>query len=113
MLAYSFIPGREISAKLKNSFNVKRLLPFEYKYYRSMIFKPVSGIGNSISLLITKILLPFSISERWRAFKYMLFNPDSISHRIGPEKKGIRIFLPFFLLKLLIFDIKRKRHKSV
>jgi len=109
MLAYEFNSGKKLDKTQRRSFCVDRLLPFEYRYYRSMIFKLSSGISNSISLLVTKILLPYKFIDRMRAFKYMFFNPDSISHRLDPAKKLKKILLPFFLLKLLITDIKRKK----
>ena len=111
MLAYDFNSGKKLNRIQRKSFCIDRLLPFEYQYYKSMVFKPVSGISNSISLLVTKILLPYRSIDRVRAFKYMFFNPDSIGHRLEPNKKGKKIFLPFYLLKLLIFDIIRKRKK--
>jgi hypothetical protein len=111
MLAYDFNSGKKLNRIQRKFFCIDRLLPFEYQYYKSMVFKPVSGISNSISLLVTKILLPYRSIDRVRAFKYMLFNPDSIGHRLEPNKKGKKIFLPFYLFKLLIFDIIRKRKK--
>ncbi len=108
MLAYEFNSGKKLNSAHRKSFCVDRLLPLEYRYYRSMIFKPVSGISNSISLLVTKILLPYRSIDRIRVLKYMFFNPDSIAHRLEPGKKSKKIFLPFYLLKLLITDIKRK-----
>ncbi len=111
MLAYEFNSGKKLDRARRKSFCVDRLLPFEYRYYRSIVFKPISGISNSISLLVTKILLPYRLGDRMRAFKYMFFNPDSIAHRLEPDKKDKKIFLPLYLLKLLIFDFKRKRSK--
>ena len=112
MLVCEYISGEKLKNNFKNTLCVDRLLPFEYRYYRRMLFRPVAGIGNSISLLITKILLPYNIRDRFRALKYMLFDTGSIRHRLDPEKKGRNIFLPFYLIKLLFFDIKRKLPKS-
>ncbi len=111
MLAYEFNSGKKLDGTYRKSLCVDRLLPFEYRYYRSMVFKPVSGVSNSISLLVTKILLPYRLIDRMKVFKYMFFNPDSIAHRLGSNTSGKKIFLPFYLLKLLIFDIIRKRRK--
>jgi len=111
MLAHEYNFRQKMDISMRKLFCVDRLLPLEYRYYRSMAFKPVSGISNSISLLITKILLPYRMVDRMRAFKYMLFNPDSIGHRLESNKKDKKIFLPFYLFKLLIFDIIRKRNK--
>jgi len=109
MLAYEFNSGKKLDNTQRKSLCVDKLLPLEYRYYRSMAFRSAFGISNSISLLVTKILLPYRFIDRMRAFKYMLFNPDSIAHRLAPEKKGKNIFLPFYLLKLLVTDIRRKR----
>ena len=109
MLAYEFNSGKKLNRTQRKSFCVDRLLPLEYRYYRSMVFKPVSGISNSLSLLVTKILFPYNFVDRMRAFKYMFFNPGSIAHRLEPGNKDKKIFLPFYLLKLLIIDIKRKK----
>jgi hypothetical protein len=107
LMAYG-LNGISMNDGLKRFLGVDRLLPFEYRYYRSMAFKPVAGISNSISLLVTKVLLPSSIRDRLRALRYMLFDPGSIKHRLdaGSNVKGIT--LPFYLLKLLIYDIWRK-----
>ncbi len=111
MLAYEFNSEKKLNRTQRKSFCVDRLLPLEYRYYRSMVFKLSSGISNSLSLLVTKILLPYSFIDRMRAFKYMFFNPDSIAHRLESDKKGKKIFLPFYLLRLLVSDIIRKRMK--
>ena len=112
MLAYELDSYQDHEKDWQKSFYVDRLLPLEYRYYRQMALKPVSGISNSISLLITKILLPYRFCSRVRVFNYMFFNPDSIAHRLNPVKKPKSFLLPFYLLRLLIFDVIRKRKNT-
>lgn len=78
MLAYEFNYHAKISKEQKKLFCVDRLLPFEYSFYKSMIFKLDGIVSNRIALRIIKILLPYKMSSRLLvikdSLKFMLKN---------------------------------------
>jgi len=69
MLAYDFNCQMKMSKEQKKLFCVDRLIPFEYIFYRSMIFKVDGIIPYRITLRIIKILLLYKMSDRLRAIK--------------------------------------------
>ena len=72
MLAYEFNYQKKMSKEQKKLFCVNRLLPFEYSFYKSMVFKFDGIIPGRIALRIIKILLPYKISDRLHVIKYNL-----------------------------------------
>ena len=50
-------------------FIIDRVIPFEYIFYRIMIFKVDGIIPYRIALRIIKVLLPYKISDRLRVIK--------------------------------------------
>lgn len=69
MLAYDFNYQKKLSGKQKKMFCVDRLLPFEYKFYRSMVFKSGGIISDRTALRFVKILLPYRIIDSFRVIK--------------------------------------------
>jgi hypothetical protein len=69
MLAYEFNYQTKISKEQKKLFCVDRLLPFEYSFYRSMVFKLDGIISNRTALRMIKILLPYKMSGRLSVIK--------------------------------------------
>jgi hypothetical protein len=64
MLSYDFNYQRKISKEQKKLFCVDKLLPFEYSFYKSMVFKPDGIVSDRIALRIIKILLPYKMIDR-------------------------------------------------
>ena len=112
MLSYEFGTKSKMDKEQKKLFCVDKLLPFEYRIYKSMLFRPNNNsVLSKLALRIVKILLPYKMRDRLRVFKYFFFNTDSIGHRLGHGKKTKNFLLPFSLLKLFISDIiRRKEH---
>ena len=69
MLAYEFNSQTKISKEQKKLFCVDNLLPFEYSFYKSMVFKLDGIVSDRIALRIIKILLPYKMSDRLRVIK--------------------------------------------
>lgn len=107
MLSREFDHRAEMGKEQKKIFCVDRLLPLEYSLYKSMVFKSNVTVLDKIALRLIKILLPYRMSDRFGVIKYLFFNTDSISQRLGPDNKTKNFLLPFSLFKLLISDIIR------
>jgi hypothetical protein len=69
MFAYEFNYQKKMSKEQKKLFCVDRLLPFEYSFYRSMIFKFGGIIPDRIAFRVVKILLPYNKSDSLRIIK--------------------------------------------
>ena len=69
MLAYEFNYQRKMSKEQKKLFCVDKLLPFEYSFYKGMVFKLAGIVSNRIALRIIKILLPYKMSDRLHVIK--------------------------------------------
>ena len=69
MLAYEFNYQKKMSKEQNKLFCVNRLLPFEYSFYKSMVFKLDGIVSDRIALCIIKILLPYKIRDRLRVIK--------------------------------------------
>lgn len=69
MLAYEFNYQKKMSKEQKKLFCINRLLPFEYSFYKSMVFKLDGIVSDRIALRIIKILLPYKMSNRLRVIK--------------------------------------------
>ncbi|MFO7612719.1 MAG: nucleotidyltransferase family protein [Clostridia bacterium] len=65
-----------------------RLLPFELGFYRSMLFSSNEGLWSNISHRIVKLLLPYRHKDKFSVLYYLLFNPDSIVHRVEKDNAG-------------------------
>ncbi len=110
MLSYEFDSKSKMDKEQKKLFCVDKLLPFEYRIYKSMLSRPNNNsVLSKLTLRIVKILLPYKIRDRLRVIKYFFFNTDSISHRLDRGKKIKNFLLPFSLIKLFISDILKKR----
>jgi len=66
MLAYDFNYHKNLSIEQKKLFCVDRLLPLEYRFYKSMVFKLDGIIPDRFALRIVKILLPCKMIDRLR-----------------------------------------------
>ena len=69
MLAYEFNYQRKMSKEQKKLFCVGKLLPFEYSFYKGMVFKLDGIVSDRIALRIIKILLPYKMSDRLHVIK--------------------------------------------
>ena len=69
MLAYEFNYQTKMSKEQRRLFCVDKLLPFEYSFYKSMVFKLDGTISDRTALRIIKILLPYKMSDRLRVIK--------------------------------------------
>ncbi|MHB1346660.1 MAG: nucleotidyltransferase family protein [Candidatus Humimicrobiaceae bacterium] len=78
MFAYDFNYQAKLSRKQKKLFCVDRLLPFEYRIYKNMIFKFEGIVSDRIALRIIKILLPYTAKDRFlvirESIKFMVKN---------------------------------------
>ena len=112
MLAGEFNPELKVNKHKKKMFCLDRLLPFEYFFYKSMLFKPcTNSVLSKVERRIIKILLPYKISDRIRVIRYLFFNIDSIRQRLEPQKQTKSFLLPYYLFKLFISDIMKKNKK--
>ena len=112
MLSYEFSSKSKMDKEQKRLFCVDKLLPFEYRLYKSMVFKPDNNsVLSKLALRIVKILLPYKMRDRLRVINYFFFNTDSIGHRLDYGKKTKKFLLPFSLLKLFISDIIRRKEQ--
>ena len=59
----------KMSKEQKKLFCVDNLLPFEYSFYKSMVFKLDGTISDRTALRIIKILLPYKMSDLLRVIK--------------------------------------------
>ena len=69
MLAHEFNCQRKMSKEQKKLFCVDKLLPFEYSFYKGMVFKLDGIVSDRIALRIIKILLPYKMSDRLHVIK--------------------------------------------
>jgi hypothetical protein len=108
MLSYQFIPVSRPDKEKQLGLNTGRLLPFEYRIYKNMTFRSINSLSGKLYLRSVKILLPYRLIDRFRVLKYLIFNTDSIRQRLEPHKSGRNIFLPLYLIKFLVLEIKKK-----
>lgn len=74
MLAYEYNSDLSLSKVQKKLFFIDKLLPFEYKFYKSMIFKTKSIFPDGIMLILIKIILLYKANYRYLVVKdYLKF----------------------------------------
>lgn len=112
MLANELSGNPQLSKTTKKILHVDKLLPFEYLFYKSMLFKIHQGVFASITSRILKMLLPYRFKDKVRATNYLIFNSSSLFHRIDLEKPKRRLLHPFSLIKIIISDAFRHRRKT-
>jgi hypothetical protein len=72
MFAYEFNSKIKMSKEQRKLFCVDRLIPFEYTFYKSMVFKPYDITSNRRLRRAIKILLPYSMQDRFLVIKNYL-----------------------------------------
>ena len=97
------------SGKTSRELCIDRLLPFEYSLYRNMLLRTGTGVWNSITHRIVKILLPYKHRDKFRVMRYILFNTESIKHRTDPAKGRRGISHLFSLLRIFIRDSRHRK----
>ena len=89
-----------------------RLLPFEFKFYKSMLMSRNKGLWNNISHRIVKVLLPYHNKTKLNVLAYILFNPDAIVHRANKEKSQNGVGNIITIFRVISENMRRKRRKS-
>lgn len=105
MLADEISGSESPSKSEKKKMHLDRLLPFEYRFYKSRLMKNDFGVLNSISHRLVKVLLPYRHRDKFKALSYLLFNMDSIGHRIKTGSGNKKTSAPFSLVRILFKDM--------
>lgn len=82
----------------------------EYRIYKSFCLERIKSFKLKIGGRLIRILMPATMRDKWKMFKFYFLSGESIQHRVNQNSKfTAKIFQPFKLLGILITDITKKR----
>ncbi|MBN1623400.1 MAG: nucleotidyltransferase family protein [Clostridia bacterium] len=111
-LIHEYAGLKKPDRSMRRTLCTNRLVLFELAFYRSMLFNFNEGIWSNISLRIVKFLLPYRHRNKFRVLFYLLFNPDSIIHRVDSKNSPKGIGNLSSIIRIIAENLKRYRRPS-